>query len=75
MQCPFCGNEMEQGFIYGRKDCGLMWLPKDEKLPLTITENAVKTRNGLILGKRQFPENTRLEFYVCRKCNMGVSKY
>ncbi|WP_397355352.1 PF20097 family protein [Oscillibacter sp.] len=34
MQCPFCRSEMEKGFIYGRKGCGLVWLPLEEKLPL-----------------------------------------
>ncbi len=75
MQCPFCEAEMEQGFIYGRRDCGLLWLPLDEKLPLTITEKAIKTCNGLLLGEKPFWENTKLEFHVCRKCNAGVSKF
>ena len=75
MQCPFCGSEMEKGFIYGRKDCGLLWLPSGEKLPLIITENNVKTHNGLLLGEKPFPENARLEFYICRECNTGVSRF
>lgn len=75
MQCPFCGAEMEQGLIYGRRDCGLIWLPLGVKMPYMLTENAIKTRNGLLLGKKPFPEETKLDFYVCRKCNAGVSKF
>lgn len=75
MQCPFCGTEMEQGFIYGRRDCGLLWLPLGEKMPYMITKNAIKARNGLLLGERPFPENTKLEFFICRKCNAGLSKF
>lgn len=75
MQCPFCGDEMEQGFIYGRRDSGLMWLPAGEKMSFFITEHSIKARNGLLLGQKPFPEFTKLEFYVCRKCNAGVSKF
>ncbi|WP_418884300.1 PF20097 family protein [Anaerotignum propionicum] len=75
MKCPFCGEEMEQGLIYGRIDSGLLWLPSKEKMPLTLTEASVKKRNGLLLGKKPFPENTKLDFCVCRKCSVGVSKF
>ncbi len=55
MQCPFCGAEMEKGFIYGRRDIGLLWLPQGEKLPPMLTENAVDKRHGLLLGKGRSP--------------------
>ena len=75
MQCPFCGAEMEKGFIYGRRDIGLLWLPQGEKLPPMLTENAVDKRHGLLLGKRPFPELTKLDYHVCRKCSTGVSRF
>lgn len=75
MQCPFCGTEMEKGFIYGLRNCGLLWLPFGEKLPPILTENAIKKRNGLLLGIKPFSENTQLEFYVCKNCNTGVSRF
>jgi len=29
MECPFCGEDMETGFIYStRKDMGIPWLPE-----------------------------------------------
>ncbi|WP_312047941.1 PF20097 family protein [Anaerotignum sp.] len=75
MKCPNCGEEMEEGFIYGRRDSGLLWLPSKENLSLTLTESGIKKRNGLRLGKRPFPEMTKLDFCVCRKCGVGVSKF
>lgn len=75
MKCPFCGEEMEKGSIYGRRDSGLLWLPCKEKPPQILTEASVKKRNGLFIGKKPFPEITRLDFFVCRNCSAGVSKF
>ena len=82
MNCPICGEEMERGFLYGRKDAGLPWYPGNEKPPIYFTENMVAKRNGLILGKEGiFLENTlsvknaKLETFICRKCRKGVFSY
>ena len=82
MQCPYCGEEMEKGAIYGRRDVGLPWYPENERLPAVISENIVAKRNGLLLGKGGvFPTSTlsvkaaELETYICRKCRKGIFSY
>ena len=82
MKCPYCGEEMEKGTIYGRKDAGLPWYPENEKAPAWISESAVAKRNGLLLGKDGiFPQSTlslknaKLETHICRKCRKGIISY
>lgn len=75
MNCPFCGDELEPGYIYGRKDCGLLWLPAGKKAPLLVSEEAVMHQNGMILGERPGFENTKLEYHLCRKCRKAVSVF
>ena len=83
MNCPNCGEQMDKGYIIGRKDSGLPWYPENEKATLAFSESSMAKRNGLILGKdgHQFPmstlslENARLETFICRKCRKGVFSY
>ena len=82
MKCPNCGDEMEKGYIIGRKDNGMPWYPENEKPMHLITESGVAKRNGLLLGKDGiFPmsslslKNARLETHICRKCRNGVFSY
>jgi len=82
MKCPNCKEEMEKGYIIGRKDTGIPWYPENEKATVIISEKSIAERNGLLLGKDgQFPtstlslKNAMLEAYVCKKCRKGVFSF
>ena len=82
MKCPNCDEDMEKGYIIGRKDTGMPWYPENEKPMLVITERGVAKRKGLLLGKDGLflistlsLDNAQLETYICRTCRSGIFSY
>lgn len=63
MKCPYCGNEMEEGFIpVGHMI--LQWLPKEEEYPKSATKIS---KNGIKLSK--FPISPiKTTSYYCKDC-------
>ncbi len=61
MQCPYCGNEMEKGYLQSRD--GIGWGKK---------ELLVKAFSELFSEK---PLGTAVETYNCRRCKKLVIEY
>ena len=76
MNCPFCGQRMEHGYLQGRRDMGIAWMPdNDRKTPLLYTESYVEKHGGLLLGKCVgLRDGYRISFYLCRTCQKGVAE-
>lgn len=81
--CPYCGEDMERGFVMAHFRSNIYWLPETaENIPFLMDEEGIeKQRHGFILSdgahilKREHPWKTLVtakEMYVCRKCGKGV---
>lgn len=75
MKCPFCGEEMEHGYLYASQRVGFPWFPDGQKPVKYIPEFNTKKKGGMVFGK-EFPEAFEydtLSLFVCRKCKKGVA--
>lgn len=54
MECPFCGEEMEHGFLYSNQLIGFPWYSDGEKPTKYIPDFWTKKKGGMIFGKTQF---------------------
>lgn len=72
MKCPYCGEEMENGRLATIRDICFLWLPGEQKMPLMAALRNVEKKGGLVLGQTVNGEK-RLDFSICRKCNIGMS--
>ena len=75
MKCPFCGDEMEHGFIYGTQTVGFPWYPDGKKPLKYLPDINLKKKGGMVFGKTEVElfEFDTLSLYVCRKCMKGVA--
>lgn len=74
MKCPFCGNEMEHGFLYGSQRMGFPWYPDGTKPLPYIPDLCAKKKDVIPFGKQEF-EPCRfdtLSMHVCRRCKKGI---
>jgi hypothetical protein len=60
MKCPYCGKEMENGYIPASK-FALMWIPEGERVPTTIFN---KTKTGVNLTKVPFWTMQKAESFI-----------
>ncbi|OED27740.1 PF20097 family protein [Acholeplasma laidlawii] len=66
MQCPKCLNTMKEGYIYNTK-MPIMWLPKDEMMPLTIFG---RPQNSIMITKTPFLTKKRLYPFIVDHVNL-----
>jgi len=73
MNCPFCKEEMEHGFLYSDPG-GFPWYPEGEKPIKYIPEFRRKKKGGMYFGseKIEYCEYDTLSMYICRKCKKGI---
>jgi len=76
MRCPYCSEEMIDGYIYGDR-CKLKWLPKEKELLLGIW-----AKGSIELGEGGGLERPRVNASMCQGCgklivdmNTESSKY
>ena len=76
MICPYCNSEMQKGHIPSRKDTGLIWFPEDVKIPLIVTEDIIRKKDGIQLN---YPDlgfgDCKVTAYVGRSCRKGIFSY
>ena len=53
MKCPFCGEEMEHGFIYGTQTVGFPWYPDGKKPLIYLPDINLKKKGGMVFGKTE----------------------
>jgi len=74
MRCPYCGEEMEKGYIYGKRDLGIPWIPASDRPPLLWKKSSVQAHNGIMLSEPALlsPVGCTRETWVCRTCKKGL---
>ena len=75
MKCPYCENEMVQGYIWDKQDRGFLWLPEGETPPMLLTEKSVSKKDGIYRKENPFLDARKLKMYVCQNCNVGITKF
>lgn len=77
-KCPYCGNEMERGFVYTFAAPGILFLKKLPKMHGFMTLKMMrKKEDGIILDGpywTRFSE-TKMLAYACRKCCVVICPY
>lgn len=75
MNCPYCNDDMEHGYIEGG-ETEMNWKP-NKTGPLTF-ENAKFHKGAVVLSpcsmKTLFSKN-RVEAYICKKCKKIIISY
>ncbi len=66
MKCPFCVNQMEQGFLQGGNL--LVWTKKRHYLSLLTKEGEVELDRNYLVG-------TALPAWICRNCKKVIADY
>ena len=72
MNCPYCGNPMEEGKIPGDRQLGMYWLPEDKKTSVAFAYWEVDEINGISLADPKFFGFPSVKAYICRTCKKGV---
>lgn len=66
MNCPFCGKEMERGFLQtGNK---IIWAKKQHSVSLVAKEGEVALGNAIFGG-------IALDAFICKDCKKVVVDY
>ncbi len=71
MRCPYCGQEMEEGYVGTREGYGLFFVGRPEELPSVFdTRKQIEAAGTVILDG---PRHTRLRdshcpAHLCRSC-------
>ena len=71
MNCPYCGNPMEEGKILGRRDFGHVWLPADASVPVILSRKVVENKKGILLNDPTLLRSG-VDAYICKDCKKGV---
>ena len=70
MKCPYCGNEMEKGYVQCRD--GLTWTPKKQWIAALSGLGA----GAVLIGKNSgLTVNTVAEALICKACKKVVIDY
>lgn len=70
MKCPYCGEEMEKGFIQSPQE--ISWL-KGEKRPLL--GRAAFHDGSVILSELSMLKGSAVTAYLCRACKKVLIDY
>ena len=69
MKCPFCGKEMESGFVASRSGAMLVWRIKRKRI--RISHYPSRKKGEFALGYNPFKESAA-QGTLCRSCNKIV---
>ena len=81
MNCPFCGNPMEEGNVTTADSIGLLFMPKGMQPERIVnTHKNIEHRGGLVLDGPYSGGNFRLNTteipaHVCKSCRKIVMDY
>ena len=70
MKCPYCGNEMEQGFIQSPQE--ISW-KKGDKRP--FLGRAQFHEGSVILSELSFMKGSAVTAFLCRDCKKVIIDY
>lgn len=68
MKCPYCKEEMMEGYIYSGKS-DLCWTPADEKRGYIINH---PNEQQILLAKLNFLKGCQIKVFRCSKCEIEI---
>ena len=78
MKCPYCGEEMKLGRIYGEGEHAVFWLPEQaEYTRWILTQNRILECGGRMLdtvSKVGFFYMAKPESYWCEHCRIFITR-
>ena len=78
MKCPYCGQEMKLGRIYGEGEHGVFWLPEKADLGgWILTKKKIDDCGGIMLDtvtKVGFFAMAKPESYWCDNCQIFITR-
>ena len=78
MNCPYCGQPMEQGRLYGvSPTMDFTWIPEGTRPPLLFGNSSrVEEKGGMHLNaQRNWLKKSYLEVFICRACGKGIFSF
>ena len=74
MKCPYCGKDMEDGYIYNfDRTIGVIWYPKGKLPGHFITAKSIKKKGGMALSSYSLRRGgSKLSSSICKSCNIGI---
>ncbi len=71
MQCPYCKEEMQPGYI--DSDHIICWIPESERSQADAQMwKSSKTSNSVVLGNYHLFRKATVIAYYCRNCNKVI---
>ena len=70
MKCPYCGGEMEQGFIQSPQE--ISW-KKGDKIP--VFGRAQFHEGSVVLSYLSFMKGSAVTAFLCRSCRKVIIDY
>ncbi|MGI6224763.1 MAG: PF20097 family protein [Peptococcales bacterium] len=67
MNCPYCNEEMEKGFLHASSSAGMYWLKEGDSIILN-TAKSIKKNNGILLCKPSMFGPAKSMAYICKQC-------
>lgn len=77
-KCPYCGNELEHGFVYAYGTGGVVFLRElTEKRHYMTIKKLSEKEDGIILDGPYWTRfnETKMLAYACRKCCVVICPY
>lgn len=68
MECPYCKEEMNEGFIYSGKN-DICWTPIDKKSNFIINH---PNKDQILLAKLNFFKGCKIKVFRCNKCQVDI---
>ena len=66
MQCPFCKEEMEKGFLQGGSM--MVWVKKKHYISML-------PKDGEVLRSRDYWTGVALPSWICKQCRRVITEY
>lgn len=72
--CPYCGSEMELGYIQTERTDKIFWLPEGKKVSF-FNQSILRKMNGFLLGDHGMFGKSEQPAWCCRSCKKLVVDY
>lgn len=71
MNCPYCGNEMKEGYLFGSKDGALSFA---KEVPSAF-KNAKNAEGFIPITKLEASHRVQIQASVCEECRKVICDY
>ncbi len=71
MKCPYCNEEMKEGYLFGSKDGALSFAKETP----AVFSNAKKADGYIKIADFEVGHRTRIKAFVCENCKKIIADY